>query len=475
MIDKRLLRQGDVQAILRTDFISFVEKVFYTLNPGVVLQANWHLDAICYALMGLIDGDNNRLVINAPPRSLKSVIASVALPAFLLGRDPTVQIICVSYSSELAHKFSNDFRRIVTSRWYRDLFPLFLISSFKNTEAEVATTQGGGRLSVSVGGTITGRGADVIAVDDSMKPEDALSEKTRESVNRWFASTLLSRLNNKKTGKIVLIGQRIHQDDLSGKLIAEGVPALILPAIAMAEETIPIGKRRYHHRYIGDLLHPERESKIELDTLRRSMGTDIFAAQYQQEPVPPGGNMIKRSWIKRYHLDDIDGEEGTIIQSWDTASKAGGQNDYSVCTTWFVADNGHYYLLHVFRDRLNYPELKARAIKLFNNWPGISSVMIEDAGVGTALVPELCEHGIPAIAVKSDRDKVTRMSVQTGKIEAGFIHFPENESWLADLEAELFAFPNSRHDDQVDSVSQALGHVIWRPMWNEKNVGTFPY
>ena len=193
---------------------------------------------------------------------MKSICASVALPAFLLGHDPTRRIICVSYAENLARKHANDFRAVMRSSLYRQLFPGTRISAAKDTELEVTTTARGFRYATSTGGTLTGRGGNLLILDDPMKPQDAMSETARESLKQWYANTLLTRLDNKATDGIIVVMQRLHVDDLVGHLLEQdGWETLILPAIAEVERDIPVGPDRFHHRRAGELLHPERESR----------------------------------------------------------------------------------------------------------------------------------------------------------------------------------------------------------------------
>jgi predicted phage terminase large subunit-like protein len=450
---KRLL-----EAVLRRDFASFVAKAGASLVPGQ-LAWNWHLDAICHALEQVRLGKTRRLIINLPPRSLKSVIASVAFPAFVLGHDPSKRIICVSYAQDLATKHSNDFRALLGSSWYRSLFPRTKPSGRKNTEAEIEMAGGGMRLATSVGGTLTGRGGSLIIIDDPIKPDDAMSATTREACSKWFSNTLLSRLDDKVAGAVVIVMQRVHIDDLVGYVTRQDGTewaVLNLPAISPADQHIPLGDGRAHLFAEGDLLHPEREPQPILDDLRANLGSDAFSAQYLQEPVPPGGAMIKRAWISRYAEVPTRKPGQSIIQSWDTAAKGGPGNDWSVCSTWLVA-RPNYYLLHVHRGRHDYPELRRKAIELADRFKP-TRILIEDIGAGTALQQELRKAGKPVRAIKVDRDKECRMADVSTKFENGFVHLPERAAWLAALEDELFAFPGSRHDDQVDSISQALKH-----------------
>jgi predicted phage terminase large subunit-like protein len=444
-----------VNAACRKDFVSFVRKSFHVLAPSAIFHMNWHICAIAYCLEQVRLGKIKRLIITVPPRSLKSIMCSVAFPAFALGHDPTKRLIVVSYSADLAIKHGNDFRAVVNSADYRAIFPGMRISAMKNTQTEVVTTLNGFRLAISVDGALTGRGGDMIIIDDPIAALAALSQKSREHVRDWYFNTLLSRLDDKQNGAIVLVMQRLHEDDLVGVLLrgSEEWTVVSLPAIAEQDEQIPIGNGQFHCRHAGDVLHPERESRDVLESLRAQLGAETFAAQYQQQPVVPGGAMIKRAWVRRY--DQLP-QSGQIIQSWDVANKQGEENDYSVCTTWLVHEN-RYYLIDVLRGRFDFPTLRTKVsehAKLHN----ASHVLIEEAGVAIGLLQEFKSAHFSVIPVKPEYDKKIRMAIQSAKFESGQVFFPKAAPWLADLEAELFAFPSGRHDDQVDSISQALGH-----------------
>jgi predicted phage terminase large subunit-like protein len=446
-----------LEALLRNDFRAFVHKVFTTLTPGQAYVQCWHVEAIAWQLERVRRGEVRRLIINMPPRSLKSIAASVAFPAFVLGRDPSRRIICVSYSGDLAKKHSNDFRAVLESPWYRSLFPNAQIGAFKNTETEIELTARGFRLATSVGGTLTGRGGDIIVIDDPLKPDDALSESKRSAANQWFTNTLLSRLDDKRTGAIVVVMQRVHIDDLTGFLLdqSDDWEVVSLPAVAHCDEVIAISPARTYHRKAGEALSPEREPIHVLEALKLQIGSDAFSAQYQQSPAPPGGAMVKRRWVVRYSELPPASERLFTLQSWDTASKGGPDNDWSVCTTWIVSRKRLWYLIDVWRQRVDYPALKASVQDLAKKWSA-QRVLVEDAGAGTSLVQELRNRVSGIIAVRPEGDKASRMAVASAKFEAGQALLPERAAWLPDLEAELFVFPGSRHDDQCDSISQAL-------------------
>jgi predicted phage terminase large subunit-like protein len=446
-----------LDALLRNDFRAFLQKTFSTLAPGQGYVHNWHVEAIAWRLERVRRGDITRLIINMPPRSLKSIAASVAFPAFVLGRDPSRRLICVSYSGDLAKKHSNDFRAVLETPWYRSIFPNARIGPFKNSETEIELTARGFRLATSVGGTLTGRGGDIIIIDDPLKPDEAFSEAKRSAANQWFTNTLLSRLDDKRTGAIVVVMQRVHMDDLTGFLTEQSDEwdILRLPAIATCEETIPLSPSRSYTRRVGEALSAEREPIHTLQALKLQIGSDAFSAQYQQSPMPPGGAMIKRDWVKRYQDLPLVTDRLFVMQSWDTASKGGPENDWSVCTTWQLARGKRWFLIDVWRGRVDYPSLKAKALHLAQHWKA-RRVVVEDAMTGTSLVQELRSQVSGMIAIRPEGDKITRMAVASAKFEAGQVLFPERASWLPDLEAELFAFPVGRHDDQCDSISQAL-------------------
>jgi predicted phage terminase large subunit-like protein len=465
--EKVMLADGRLRdAIIRSNFSTFVQKTFETLSPSDAYSHNWHIDAITHKLELVRRGEIKRLVICVPPRSMKSTICSVAFPAFVLGHDPTKRIICISYGADLAVKLGIDCREVMSSSWYREIFPQTQISRHKNTESEFATTRFGYRMSSSIKGSLTGRGGDIIILDDPIKPIDALSDDKREEVNDAFFRTILSRLNNKQTGAIIVVMQRLHEDDLVGRLLRvspDQWDVLILPAIAEKDEEIDVGQEKPHFRRIKDVLHPEREPLPILESLRAQLGLDVFSAQYQQSPVPREGAMIKRAWPRRYDRLPERNSSATVIQSWDPAIKESEQADYSVCTTWLYQDK-RYYLVDVFRDRIDYPTLKAQAISLAGvHKPNV--ILIEDAGGGTALARELQGAGLPAVAVKPQFDKRTRMSIQSAKFANGQVFLPSVASWLDDLELELFSFPGSRYDDQIDSISQALAYEIPGGEW----------
>jgi predicted phage terminase large subunit-like protein len=426
--------------------------------PGQELLLNWHLEAITHQLERVRRGETRRLIITLPPHNLKSICASVAFPAFVLGHDPSVRIVCASYAQELTTKHARDCRRVMESTWYKQLFPKTRLDPRKNTESEFETTARGYRMGTSVGGTLTGRGGNLILIDDPMKPAEAMSDTKRAAVAEWYDSTLSSRLDRKTEDAIVLIMQRLHVDDLVGHVLEKGTEwaQLDLPAIAEVAQEVEVGPGRFYHRQADAVLHPDFEPRSVLEVLRADLGSHVFSAQYQQMPVPPEGALIKGKWFRTYAKVPSPQKGDRIVQSWDTASKVGKTNDYSVGTTWLKRKED-YYLLDVLRVRLEYPEL-LRKIVSHAKARGTKEVLIEDASSGTSLTQDLRRSGpFRPIVIKPEKDKAVRLEGQSALIEAGHVLLPESAPWLADFLNELLAFPGGRFDDQVDSFSQFLG------------------
>ncbi len=451
----------EYRAVMRNDFMTFIERSFYELNPQANFMAGQYIELVAANLEKCRTGKTKRLILNLPPRTLKSHAASVAFPAWLLGHDPSKQIICASYGQDLADKHARDCRTLMSSPFYRGLFPRTVLSREKLSVDDFMTTAQGVRMSTSVNGVLTGRGADIIILDDILKPDDALSETRRRAANDWYFNTLLSRLNSKENGIIVIVMQRLHEEDLVGEVIErEKWDVLSLPAIAQNDEYYPFEgplQNGVFTRRAGDALHPERDSAATYNAIRETVGEYNFQSQYQQNPMPLEGGFIKRDWLQFYAAEEQPKSFRMVIQSWDTANKAGELNDFSVCTTWGI-HGGKFYLLHVYRKRLTFPALKRAAKELYEQFRP-RKVAIEDKVSGTPLIQELKADGligIEAYQLPPGSDKSMRTVGQSIKFESGKVLIPVAAPWLNDYLNELLSFPGGKFDDQVDSTIQAL-------------------
>ena len=456
-----ILSDSQKTILLREDLSSFICQCFMELNPSTPYLHNWHISLIASKLEAVLDGTITRLIINVPPRSLKSIITSVAFVAWALGHQPSKEIICASYGQDLSDKLAADCRRIMQSSWYQRLFGVHLAGG-RPSVADFRTTASGGRFATSVGGVLTGRGGDIIIIDDPLKPDGAMSDAERQSANEWFDHTVMSRLNDKKTGAVVIIMQRLHQDDVVGHVLEQGGwEVLSLPAIAEAEEHFvfkSIFGEQEVIRQVGDLLHPAREPLEVLEKLRATLGEYHFAGQYQQSPAPRGGGIFKTGWLQYYAPHERPESFDQILQSWDTANKETELSDFSVCTTWGIKGNNRY-LLHVLRERMDYPKLKRAVIeqiKIFK--PEL--VLIEDKASGVQLIQELRAMEFYMVKeYKPQGDKFMRAMAQTAAFEGGFVKLPQQADWLDAYVLELTTFPKGKFDDQVDSTAQALGWI----------------
>jgi predicted phage terminase large subunit-like protein len=459
------LKLGLLDRSLAQDSLAeFVKQAWHVVEPTTTIQWNWHLSAICEYLEAVAAGDGiNRLIINLPPRSGKSILASVMWPAWVWLRQPSTRWLCASYSASLANKLSADRRSVITSPWYQERWPIRLASD-QNQKNEFMNTERGHMIATSVSGSATGKGGDFIVADDLQNPEMAESAAERETVNRFFDETLSTRLDDKRLGRMVVIQQRTHQADLTGHLLEQGGwTQLCLPAEFERRTVIPLPRsRREIVKLEGELLWPEREGRAELDAAKIRLRSFGYACQYQQSPIARGGNLFKEKWFGTFHeIPKFD----SLVQSWDCAFKAGRTNDYSACVTirWVnpnregrTAPPG-FYLIDAWRGRVEFPELKRRAQSLYEQWHP-SAVLIEDTASGQSLLQEL-RTVLPIKGITPDADKTARANSITPTIENGQFWILEGAPWFRDYIEEMTGFPGVAHDDFVDATVQALAHL----------------
>lgn len=443
---------------VRENFLIFLHRTFLEIDNSQSFTPNWHLEVIADRLLSVQRGDIRRLVITQPPRSLKSVCASVAFVAWILGHNPRARIICISYSQDLADKFGRQTRQVMESAWYKAAFPATRINPAKRADSEFETTARGFRMATSIGGRLTGMGGQYLIIDDPIKPGDVLSRVQRQNVNDWFHNTLYTRLDNKNTGAILLVMQRVHEDDLVAHVQKwDQWEVLNLPAVASKDETYTLRSGKVLTRKQGEALNPQLENLERLKEIQNTLGNYNFQAQYQQNPIPEKGNVINFDWFRRYRTLPQDERRRCprIVQSWDTAMTEHDGSDYSVCITAQVI-NRQYYILDVFRKKLLFPDL-VKEVKRQKTRYNAQEVFIEDKASGVELIQLLHRQGIPGIkAIKPEGSKEDRIAAQSTLIENGRVFIPESAPWIEEFKREVNAFPRGAHDDQLDALAQLL-------------------
>lgn len=450
------LNTEELVALYRSDLSSFTQFAFRTLNPGRKYIHNWHIDVICDRLERCMRGDIQRLIINMPPRMLKSTCATVAFPAFVLGHDPSKQVMCVSYGDDLAKEFGVQSKSLMLSKRYKAMFPSVNLGQRSSAHKLNMVGKGGYRVAASTGGAITGRGADIFIIDDPLKASGAKTiERTR--VNEWFAENVYQRLNNKNDGVIIVVMQRLHIDDLTGYLMEldDDWEILTLPAIAEDDEVFTLANGHQYKRSKGGVLHPQLESEQKLLQFKKNYGSYLFESQYQQQPASDNEALIKKDWFNDF---DADPEFDLVIQSWDTAHKEDERADYSVGIT-MGAVNGRFYILDIVRRKMDFPELFDVIKSNYQQWRP-NNVIIEEAASGHAIIGNLKKEFIPFEAIRPVGDKYLRLSAVSGHISAGNVYLPQSAHWRDDFLLEITRFPSSKHDDQVDALSQGLKWLI---------------
>jgi predicted phage terminase large subunit-like protein len=399
-------------------------------------------------------------MISIAPRHLKSVCGSVLFPAFLLGHFPEKKVMVVSYGGDLAREHGTLFRRLVESRWYKDVFST-RIDPRQNRLEHMKTTKGGGRQAASLGGSVTGFGADVIVIDDIAKAADVHSETIREQARTFFDESLYSRLDNKGEARIVSIQQRLHPDDFAAYLLEKGTfRHLCLPSIAEQRAEIPLYGNRTWVRETGDILSPDREPRHVLDEIRREIGHLAFRAQYQQDPAPGESQYLSMEDLHRVDTAPPRDHLLRFVQSWDTAVNDGPRCDYSVGLTFgWHAEEARWYLVHVVRERLQYPDLLDRIRAARRAWRA-DKVLIENSALGAAALQHLRKEGRGVFQpVVPTEGKVERFVAQTDWIRSGALVLPTDQPWYDEFRRELLHFPNARHDDQVDALTQFAAYM----------------
>lgn len=344
------------------------------------------------------------------------------------------------------------------SPWHRRVFPNTYLDPKLQNKTEIGTTVGGYRFATSTGATLTGRGADVIIIDDPLKANEGHSPTARAKCIEWFQSTIHTRFNHPKKGRLIVVAQRLHQEDLPGHILETGGwEELILPAIQPTTKVFDIVEAGKKAKFVaGRILQPDRHDLKDLEQLKKEMGEFDFEAQFNQSPLPPGGAVIKEAWVKRYNEPPKPSQVMAVVQSWDTAYQGDEGQSWSVCTTWAICPNG-FYLLDVWRGR---PILSALYKKVYELKAKHKAkmVIVEKKASGISLIEEIRikDHQKWLDYLSTSKGKIERAEQQSLKFEQGKVWLPIEAPWLAAYEAELFSFPHGKFDDQVDSTTQFL-------------------
>jgi predicted phage terminase large subunit-like protein len=429
-----------------SSFLSFCRYVW----PEMIVGA--HHKKIAAALDRVVSGECKRLMIAMPPRHGKSQMGSYLFPAYLMGKKPDSKLIVGSHTAELAQRFGRMIRNLVADERYKELFPDFLLSADSKAAGRWDTSHGGEAFFIGKGGAMTGRGGNVVILDDILDEQDALSNTAMENTWEWYQSGPRQRLQ--PNGAIIVINTRWKTDDLSGRLLklqgaikSDKWEVLEFPAILPS----------------GGPLWPEYWKLEELEAVKHTIGLQKWNAQWQQTPTADEGAILKREWWQRWKPEEPPLVE-YIIQSYDTAYSKKETADYSVITTWgvFVPDQDsgpNIILLDVKKGRWDFPELKRIAREEYKNW-NPDNVLIEAKATGITLQQELRRVGIPVTMYspggrRAGQDKISRANSIAPILESGMVWAPETE-WADELIEECAAFPNGDHDDMVDSTTQAL-------------------
>jgi predicted phage terminase large subunit-like protein len=456
----------------------FLAQSWEVLTPGQELQWGWFLDLICEYLEALLEGElderHRNLLLNMPPRHLKTTLVSIVFPCWCWLRYPSLRFLCLSYSASLANGHNQQRRKLIQSEFYQGFWSQGLrLVQAANRISEFENEYQGAMVSRGLDGSVTGLGGDLLIFDDPNNPEadDPDSPRPESGVQRHRAlhrfQDFSATRKNHPQAPILVVQQRTHVGDISGWILENARDRynwLKLPTVAQEEEAIeyPLSGDRTI-RTPGDYLHPERFGEEEEQEARLVLGNWLFAARHQQSPMPLGGGLINIGDFPRYTSKDLPKHWDTVVQSWDTAHKGQEINDPWVCLTFGVSQ-GHFYLLEAFRKRLDYPEGKRYFLSKAREWEP-ATIICEQAATGYALQQE-CASQVRATLVpsKPTKDKVSRLAIQAGFIEQGRVWLPKQAPWLEEFEQELANFPKSLHDDQVDALSQFLAETRRIPL-----------
>ncbi len=456
---------------LREDFGVFCRRAWREVEPGKELQWNWLHELICEYLMQAYGGEELRLIFCMPPRGLKSKLISVFFPAWCWTKSPEQSFILTSYSDSLSEELNMARRTLLQSDWFQETFPNTVrFSPDQNRREQYKNLAGGQAIATSTEGTLIGKGADYLLVDDLLSPQQSYSYLECINANRFFDSTLRSRLNDPMTGKVIVVCQRLNERDLVAHL-QENEPSvwtfinLTMEAEQDEEIRFPVSGRMMH-RKAGDLLHPARWPKSWCEKQKRTLGRLVWSSQYQQRPSPLEGNLIKASDIQYYGgkdllTGDLDAQlpasfERTIL-SVDCSFKDLSTSDYVAILVIGVVGSRRY-VRHIVNARLDLDGTENEIRAAHRNYAPVSAVLVEDKANGSAVIKHLRDEIPGLIPLSPEGGKTSRIMAASPEFQAHNWFFDRTGAWTSRAIDQLCQFPNAKNDDLADAVSQA---AIW--------------
>lgn len=494
----------------RRSFKSFVKSAWKVLEPGKELRWNWHMDALCEHLQAVMEGQIQRLVINIGPGHTKSTIVSQSFPAWVWTRKPSTRMLCASTDLPLAIRDNRNCRYLIESEWYRACYgrefklnqTMFDMSDDQNMKSYFENDHKGYRQGISVGAKGIGKRGDLLLIDDPHDPREG--DVKRLEVLEWYAQTWYSRLNDQEHGPMITVGQRIHDEDLCGRILKlGGCEHLCLP-----EEFEPARRCVTSIGWCdprdeaGELLWPDKFPTLVVTKLKENLGSFGYAAQYQQAPVPATGGTFKKEWARYF---EIEGDYYILHTKYgrrkpipiracqneavcDLAVSEREQADYFVIQTWAITPDNECLLLDQLRGHFNNPDQQKKAIEIYERYAW-AKFHVEKVAYQLAYIQQMRNYeikeeiepdvyrvvrvvSIPVLPWTPFRDKVARASVAAVKMEAGDMYWLANAPYLPELETEIFTFPKSKKRDQVDCHSM-IADLLSNP--NIPLAGEQPY
>lgn len=460
------------------NYLQFIRWAWPIIEPGRPFVSNWHIEAICDHLEACVNGEIRKLLINMPPRHMKSIAVAVLLTPWVWLKRPHAQFIYASYAQSLSIRDSLKARRVIEHADYAELFrQKWALTHDQNQKTKFVNTELGHRIATSVEGAATGEGGDFLLVDDPHSKNDSKSDTVRQSQVDWFFETMSTRGNDQKTVCKIVVMQRLHERDLSGAILERGnFEHLLLPAEfdGSRAKTTSIGFSDPRKKD-GALLWPERFDRTEIDQLKTDLGPDESEGQLNQNPIPAGGGTFNKDWWQRYEPGSVARDNAKRVwQFWDCAQEPGVSNDYSVCATWGEFSEG-YYLLDLWRAKVTQPILEIEAIAQAEKWQP-DNIVIEKKSAGAGLIQALqLKTKLPIAAYNPKLPKITRALNATPTVAAGRCYIPNSAKYvcrgtitrLDEFLSEHERFPLSQNDDMVDTTSMLVEY------WNkpQRNIG----